>query len=156
MKHLLLITLINQAFFLSASLVAPEYLAIKDYIQIEANGRLDSLKAEWHAVNLCIRFIMFVPLAMVAIFPAFMVVKSFAGIVSSILVLLTSLALNAAIHWKLFDLHLNKLRGKDPAYIGQNAKSDLFLHKHPKAKLYSLIATICFYLVSLVSLIYCL
>jgi hypothetical protein len=93
----------------------PIFAAKKDHIQIEANGSFDSLKSDWHKINVYIRVLIF---GVAAALP----VQS----VPTLVVSLAYLLFSSALHWLIFDYVLNKLRGLDPWYQGQNAESDKY------------------------------
>jgi hypothetical protein len=103
--------LIQQTASLVLAIVYPWLAAKKDAMQIIANGSLDSLKADWHRVNVWIRITAFGCLGL-------------AADVQHPLVGLAYFILAAAIFWLLFDYRLNILRGLEPGYIGANADAD--------------------------------
>lgn len=137
------ITIFGQALFIGASFLAPKLLAEEDHIQIDLNYSLDTFKARWHKVNSLVRFLMFFPLALFAVTPAAWLGKQW---ILALFLAAASGALNLAFHWLVFDKELNRLRGLAPDYIGQNAGTDRFLAKHPKAKPAAMIAAILIYL----------
>lgn len=140
MNKIQAITLFTEAAFLAVSIYAPFILAKKDAIQIELNGSLDTLKKDWHRVNGLIRFLMFAPAALFAVLPA----AIFGGRpFLAILLFISSLLMNIALHWILFDRELNRLRKKPVDYIGENADSDHYLKKNPNAKVQAFIVS-CF------------
>jgi hypothetical protein len=106
------------------ALAYPWLAAHKDAIQIEANGRLDTLKKEWHGINVRLRIWIFCCIGLAANFgiPGFRATALFVAY----------LLLVNAIHWLLFDYRLNTLRGLDPWYQGQNAASDHYASKRNK------------------------
>jgi hypothetical protein len=108
--------LLRQAVALIAAIAYPWFAAEKDFFQIELNGKFDSLKAQWHKLNIEIRLIIFIPITALAD-------------KDDPLVGLAYLALVFAIHWLVFDYRLNTFRGLDPWYQGQNAGSDKFATK---------------------------
>lgn len=142
--------LIAQAICLVLFYLYPEVLAKKDAIQIEANGRLDTLKKEWHRLNVIIRLMNVLPLGLLSVLPLLM-----EGIYVNALAVYVSLAcFQNAWHWYQFDKRLNQLRGLDGFYLGKNAKSDLFMIKYPRAKPVALIVSGLAYICSVISLFF--
>lgn len=102
---------IQQAASLLLAVVYPLLAAQKDFIQIDANGSIDSLKADWHRINVWIRVAAFGCLAVAANTEHWWVAPAY-------------FALSAAIFWLLFDYRLNILRGLEPGYVGNNSDAD--------------------------------
>lgn len=109
---------ISQAANLTLAVVYPWLAAKKDAIQIEVNGSFDSLKAEWHKVNVWIR---------VAAFGCIGVSGNTELGLQGLAVAFGYFSFAAAIFWLLFDYRLNTLRGLEPGYVGANADADALI-----------------------------
>lgn len=89
--------------------------ARKDNIQVQENGSLDTLKADWHLVNAAIRVLVFTALAI-----GYVLLGWLAGNIWLGLLLAASYeVVAAAAFWVWFDRKLNKARGKDLVYISR-------------------------------------
>lgn len=145
----LILFVIGQVICLATSYFYPYVLAAKDAIQIEMNGRFDSLKKQWHRLNVVIRIMNFAPLQLLAVLPLALIEGMYWR---AVFIYVALIILANAWHWFKFDQTLNQLRGLVDLYIGKNADSDLFLKKHPNAKRNAMIAGVCLYICSVISL----
>lgn len=104
----------------------PLVAASKDNIQIELNGKYNSLKDGWHKSNALIRVVVFMSLA------GFYVLlgEIAGGVVWGLVTAVAYGLLTLALFWVLFDRRLNRLRGKELNYVSQEpdaAYSDRFI-----------------------------
>lgn len=118
--------LIGQIIRLIPSFAYPLLAAIKDFIQIESNGKFDSLKERFHAVNVWIRVLVFVSIGLAVDVP--IIILSGAYIKGAVAFVSYEL-LTACLFWNLFDERLNSLRNLPKGYVGQNAWIDQYMIK---------------------------
>jgi hypothetical protein len=110
---------ISQSASILLAVAYPWLAAKKDAMQIIANNSLDSLKADWHRVNVWIRVTAFGCMGVAAdvqhlTFPYLALAFGY-------------FCFAAGIFWLLFDYRLNTLRGLEPGYVGANADADALI-----------------------------
>lgn len=127
--NLLIIFIIGQAICLANAYFLAGLMAKDDAIEIELNGRFDSLKDEWHQISAKMRALIFGSLAMLALLPVA------ALWFNALLVGLTFGGFSLSIHWNRFDALLNKFRNLPKDYLGENAKLDLFLKRYDASQI---------------------
>lgn len=140
--NLLIIFIIGQAICLANAYFLSGLMAKDDAIEIELNGRFDSLKDEWHQTSAKTRALIFGSLATLALLP----VAIGGHWIAALLVAVTFAGFSLSIHWNRFDALLNKFRNLPKGYLGQNAKLDIFLKVYDASQIVrlkknSLIAT---------------
>lgn len=127
MNYILETTALGQAICLAVAFILPSFLAKDDAIEIELNGSLNTLGKKWHFNSATTRAIVFAALIITSLLPAVVM----AGIwFESLLVALAYALVSVSWHWFVFDRKLNKLRGLDVEYVGENSEADLFLHNY--------------------------
>lgn len=132
MNSLFYTTAIGQMICLAVAFALPVLMAEDDAIEIELNGSIDSLAKYWHKTSSVTRAIVIGSLGVASLLPAALM-GGYWFESGSMLFAYGLLAI--ALHWVIFDLKLNRLRGLADDYNGKTADLDQYLAKFAAAEI---------------------